>query len=234
MSNDPIAAVGREQLMAAMRARHAVRRYTTQPIPDDLKRSLRAATADFNAQSGLAIQVFFDEPAGFSGFLAHYGSFREVRNYIAVVGATGTIVDEACGYWGEHLVLLAQSLGLNSCWVGLTYSKSKNQAVVGHDEKLRVMIALGYGVDAGKPSKSKPLDQLGRVVGGGGWPSWFTDGVAAAALAPTGLNKQGFLFELDGDVVSARSGNGSYSRVDLGIAKYHFELGAGLDGWHWA
>jgi hypothetical protein len=29
-------------------------------------------------------------------------------------------LDEKVGYWGEQLVLLAQTLGLNTCWVGLS------------------------------------------------------------------------------------------------------------------
>jgi len=224
----------RQQLLSAIRQRHAVRQYTNQPIPEDIRAQLRYAVTTANNASGLAIQVFFDEPDGFSGLMAHYGRFRGVVNYLAMVGTTGTAWDQACGYWGQHIVLLAQTLGLNSCWVGQTYSKSKNQAVVTTDERLRVVVALGYGTVPGKPHKPKPLDKLGEVAGGGPWPSWFRDGVEAASLAPSGLNRQGYTFILDGDQISTRTNPGSYAAIDLGIAKYHFELGAGPTGWHWA
>ena len=33
---------------------------------------------------------------------------------------------------------------------------------------------------------------------------------------------------------TATAGMGFYSKIDLGIAKYHFELGAGKDRFAWA
>ena len=32
--------------------------------------------------------------------------------------------EEKAGYFGEHLVLKAQALGLNTCWVAMTFKKS--------------------------------------------------------------------------------------------------------------
>jgi len=222
------------QLMDAMKSRHAVRRYTDQVIPEDVRAELAAAIARGNAESGLNIQAVYDEPEGFRGGMAHYGSFRGVRNYLVLVGQTGTDLDTTCGYYGQRIVLLAQYLGLNSCWVGLTYNKRKIQAEIGEDEKMALVIALGYGENTGKPHKSKPLEDLGRVRGGAAMPDWFRRGTEAASLAPTGLNQQKFLFELDGDAVRATTGSGAYTRVDLGIVKYHFEIGADSPDWHWA
>jgi len=49
----------------------------------------------------------------------------------------------------------------------------------------------------------------------------------AAMLAPTAINQQKFVFALDGDTVTARAKLGPWSKVDLGIVKYFFELGSG-------
>ena len=65
-------------------------------------------------------------------------------------------------------------------------------------------------------------------------PDWFLRGVDAALLAPTAMNQQKFMFRLENGRVSARAGLGFYSKVDLGIAKYHFELGAGKANFQWA
>ena len=65
-------------------------------------------------------------------------------------------------------------------------------------------------------------------------PEWFRRGVQAALLAPTAMNQQKFTFTLQGDTVSAKAGTGFYSKVDLGIAKYHFEIGAGTENFRWA
>ena len=216
-----------------MRARHSVRQYLDQPIPDSLRRTLDAEVASCNAESGLAIRVFYDEPEGFSGLLAHYGRFRGVRNYFALVAKTGTPRDTACGYYGQRLVLLAQHLGLNTCWVGLTYNKRKTKATLDEDESLALAISLGYGLTQGHPHKtSKPAEKIGRVRDGSPPPDWFSRGLEAAALAPTAMHQQKFFFELDGTTVHAQQGSGSFTAVDLGIAKYHFEIGAGQPEGH--
>ena len=58
--------------------------------------------------------------------------------------------------------------------------------------------------------------------------------VACALLAPTAINQQKFKFSLhDGNKVSVKAGLGFYSKVDLGIVKYHFEIGAGVKNFEW-
>ncbi len=37
-----------------------------------------------------------------------------------MIGKKGPTLEESCGYYGERLVLLAQQLGLNTCWVAMT------------------------------------------------------------------------------------------------------------------
>ena len=48
------------------------------------------------------------------------------------------------------------------------------------------------------------------------------------------MNQQKFTFTLDGNKVTAKAGMGFYSKIDLGIAKCHFELGAGAQHFQWA
>ena len=42
-------------------------------------------------------------------------------------------------------------------------------------------------------------------------------------------NQQSFGFMLDGDKVLAKAGKGILSDMDLGIVKYHFEIGSGKE-----
>jgi nitroreductase len=221
------------ELLAAITARHAVRRYLDRPIPAQVRAELDEECARCNAESGLAMRIFYDEPEGFSGRLAYYGRFRGVQNYIAVI-TTGTGQDVAGGYYGQRLVLLAQHLGLNTCWVGLTYNKRKARTNLEADETLALTISLGYGETQGHPHKSKPIEALGHVRDGSEMPAWFQVGLEAAALAPTAMHQQKFHFELDGTTVHATKGIGSYTATDLGIAKLHFEIGAGQANWSWA
>ena len=66
-------------------------------------------------------------------------------------------------------------------------------------------------------------------------PEWFKNGVEAALLAPTAVNQQKFRFERDGERVTAKVGLlGACLKIDLGIVKCHFELGAGRENFTWA
>lgn len=223
----------------AMLLRHSVRQYEDRPIEAEKVAVLQQAVDEANAASGLHMQLVCEEPRAFEGGLAHYGSFRGVCNYIAVCGPKGREAQEKAGYYGERLVLLAQQLGLNTCWVALTFSKRKARFELAAGERLIIMIALGYGATQGSEHKSKPAAKVARAVGE--VPAWFADGVAAALTAPTAVNQQKFLFELldetsaDGlPLVRATAPRGNQTAVDLGIAKYHFELGAGRDAFAWA
>lgn len=216
----------------AIKVRHSVRSFTDQKIEGEVESRLRDAIDEVNKESGLHIQLCLNEPEAFQASKPNYGSFKNCRNYIAIVTKPGT--DEECGYYGERIVLLAQTLGLNTCWVVLTYKKGKAVYLQDAGEKLRIVIALGYGDKQGSSRKSKPIEKLCQIQGD--MSDWARAGMESVALAPTAMNQQRFLFVIDGNVVSAKTlpsfvGN---TKIDLGIAKYHFEVGAGKDNFHWA
>ncbi|SBW09580.1 conserved hypothetical protein [uncultured Eubacteriales bacterium] len=220
-------------LLQAIEMRHSVRAYLDKPIDPATLAALWAEIERCNQESGLHIQLSTEEPEAFGGLMAHYGKFHNVKNYLALVGPKDSELEEKAGYYGERLVLEAQSLGLNTCWVALTFSKSKSRYTIEKGEKMVCVIALGYGETQGVPHKSRPLAELYRADGE--TPAWFRRGMDAALLAPTAINQQKFLFTLSkGNKVSAKSTGGPNSKVDLGIAKLHFELAAGKDRFSWA
>lgn len=226
--------LGRDALMKLMEGRHSVRQYSPEPIEGAVLEALEQEIQACNAQSGLSIQLIVDNPDAFNGRLAHYGSFRGVRNHIALVGPAGPGLDEACGYYGERLVLLAQAMGLNTCWVAMTFSKKASEARVAPGEKYALCIAVGHGETAGAAHKVKPAEKLLQATGA--VPTWFAAGVEAARLAPTAMNQQRFRFDLgeDGSTVRAVALPAiSCGKVDLGIAKLHFELGANAVSRDW-
>ena len=148
-------------------------------------------------------------------------------NFLHLYSATN---NERCGYYGELLVLKAQELGLNTCWAALTHGRSK--AVIGADEKEVIVIALGYGKTQGIEHKSKKLSDVSNISADA--PVWFKRGVKAAILAPTAVNQQKFRFERKGNTVTAKAGRiGPCLKIDLGIVKCHFEIGAGKENFIW-
>ncbi len=220
------------ELINAMEQRHSVRRYTQKPIDENTLSQLQAEIDDCNKQGDLHIQLVTNEPCAFDGFMAHYGKFNGVKNYIVLVGKKSSDLDEKCGYYGERLVLKAQQLGLNTCWVALTYKKIKGAFCVNDGEKLTVVIAVGYGETQGVAHKSKSPEQISNISQNS--PEWFKRGVKAAMLAPTAMNQQKFMLTNNGEQVCAKAKTAFYSKVDLGIVKYHFELGAGKENFKWA
>ncbi len=211
--------------------RHSVRQYLDKRIPDDIRRELDSFRTQCNAESGLNIQIIYDEPECFSSGLAKYGKFTNVNNYIALVGKKSGDLEERCGYFGEKLVLKAQELGLNTCWVALTHGKSR--AVVRKGEREVILISLGYGKTQGSSRKSKMAEGVSNIKEND--PQWFKLGVLCALLAPTAVNQQKFYFKRSGRRVSAKAGKfGTCLKTDLGIVKCHFEIGAGKDNFQWA
>lgn len=218
-------------LKEAMQARHSVRQYREEVLRKEDAALLREEIEACNAESGLHIQLVCGEPKAFSGLLARYGKFSGVTNYIALVGKKGPDLSETCGYFGERIVLRAQQIGLNTCWVAMTYSKVPSAFSAGEGEKLCAVIAVGYGKTQGSGHRVKSVREV--TEGEPPFPEWFVSGVEAALLAPTAMNQQKFRFALQGNRVSATAGSGFYTKLDLGIVKYHFAMGAGADAFTW-
>lgn len=218
--------------LEAIRSRHSVRQYKDQPIEPELRALLCEEIEEINAESRLNIQLICDEPKAFDSFMAHYGNFTGVRNYFAIAYKKGEDAQEKIGYYGERLVLFAQMLGLHTCWVALTYKRVPDAIKISKDEKLSLVISVGHGRNRGVAHKSKPISTLAPNYDSA--PEWFKNGVDAALLAPTATNQQKFTLTLEGDKVKAKAGLGFYSKMDLGIVKYHFEIGSGKDSSIWA
>ena len=208
------------QMLDLMKERHSVRQYLDKKIDGDVKTKLDTYVASINEESGLSMQIFYNEPNCFNSMLAHYGKFSNVKNYIAIVGKKEE--QEKSGYYGEKLVLKCQELGLNTCWVALTHGKVNVQTKP--QQKLLILIALGYGTNTGVAHKSKPIKELCKEDA---YPEWFMKGMEAVSLAPTAMNQQKFLFEMKNGQVYAKALMGFYSKIDLGIVKYHFEAVTG-------
>ena len=236
-------------IQEAIEARHSVRAYKDLPLSEEIVKLLEDELVKLNNEGQLHIQLICNEPKAFQGTMAKYGKFRNANNYLVMAGKKAEDLDERIGYYGEHLVLLAQTLGLNTCWVGLSYSKVPGTYVLEEGEKIACYIAIGYGETQGVPHKIKSVEDVSRsavrTLGSSKnasdiTPSWFKKGVEAALLAPTAVNQQKFSFEYVGmnnnrHQVQAKKGISmiGYTQMDLGIAKYHFEIGADKANFDW-
>lgn len=227
-------------ILEAIRERHSVRKYTGEPIGKDAMESLTGMIATLNKKSGLNMQLVTNEPLAFSTGIFGYGIFKGVTDYIMIVGKDTPQTPYVAGYYGEQLVIHAQRLGLRTCWVVLTYKKIPGAYEVGADEKAVCCIAIGHGENDGAPHKVKTPEQVSNA--GPSVPEWFVRGVDTALLAPTAVNQQKFHFEYlppatPGDKAGVRARKTfslvGYTKIDLGIAMWHFAAGAGEDNFVW-
>ncbi len=222
------------ELVEAIESRHSVRMYhADRPLAPETVSRLYDALAALSAEvDGLTMQLVVNEPRAFGGRWASYGNFKGVENYIVISTRRGSGLDVKIGEQGEKVVLLAQHLGLNTCWVGLTYSKIPGAFSVPAGEKVRCVIAIGYGVEGAiHPHKIKTPEQVSNVEPD--FPDWFKEGVRLALLAPTAVNQQKFYFRLMPDGATVRSTTRfsllGYTGIDLGIARLHFAIGSGRE-----
>ncbi len=220
--------------LEALQSRHSVRKYQDRPLEASDVAALQEEIVKINKEGDLRMQLVLNERKAFKGFLS-YGNFSNVSNYVMVVGKKSDSLEYRAGYYGEKLVLFAQRIGLNTCCVGLTYKKVDGAFEVGSDEKVVLCIAVGYGeADGFRSHKIKRPDQVSNVTPDS--PEWFKKGVDAALLAPTAVNQQKFYFEyIPENKVKPSKGTSlvGYTKIDLGIAMYNFEIGAGRENFQW-
>ncbi|WP_037343641.1 nitroreductase family protein [Ruminococcus sp. FC2018] len=211
----------------AIKARHSVRQFKDIPIGKNEAERLNEIIDECNNESGMNIQLVQNDPDCFNTFLAHYGKFKNANNYIALVGRKSLgDLDERAGYYGEKIVLKAQMLGLNTCWVAGSYGKGKCKADKNAGEKIVCVIAIGYGENQGKPHKSRSLEKI-CALKKDEMPVWFKNGMLAAVLAPTAVNQQKFFIDIDGENAVITAGRSPLAKIDLGIVRYNFEAASG-------
>lgn len=217
----------------AMENRHTVRRYTDRRIPSEQVDLLFERIRLNNKKYDLSIRLVTENTDAFSAVIKLILA-KGVRNYIVLAGKDAADTDEKLGYCGADIMLYAQTLGLNTWWVGGMFSRKnvEKAAAVNQGDKIVSIITVGYGAVQGVPHKSKKASEISYYNGDA--PDWFADGVRAVLLAPTALNKQAFMIKGDGRKVYMTCNNGVFSSIDLGIGKYHFESGAGKESFEWA
>lgn len=212
----------------AMEKRHMVRKYTDEPLKEDMIKKLNERIEENNKAHNLNMKLMIKEEHAVNALIKLLLA-RGVRNYIILAGETSSNLDEKLGYAGADVMLYAQTLGLNTWWVGGTYNRSVAKYV--DNKKVIGIIAVGYGISQGVPHKSKVASEVSNINESS--PEWFKNGIKAALLAPTALNKQDFMIKQNRNKVSIECNNGIFTGANVGLIKYHFDLGAGVENFEW-
>jgi len=218
------------------------RKYINRPLSPAEISQLQKIIDQVNLIGGVHFKLVTDCQALFAG-IKSYGLFSGVRSMIALIGPENDPhVEEKCGYYGEKVALTATTMGLGTCWVGGTYDKEGCQKYLLKGEKLCSVLVVGPVAEDQSTKeklirgallrKSKTAADLSRGLGNA--PAWFMAGIASVQRAPSARNLQPVRFHYDHSETTARlTEHHAFSNVDLGIAKYHFEVGAHGGVWTW-
>ena len=138
---------GATDMKQAMRQRHTVRKFTSKPLSPELISQLNDRVRANNERLGLSISLKVGDESALPGMLKLFFA-KGVRNYFVLAGSDRPGLDEDLGYASADLMLFAQALGLNTWWIGGTFSrKNVEQAVPG--KKVIGIVAVGFGATPG-------------------------------------------------------------------------------------
>lgn len=212
------------ELREAIKLRHTVRKFKADSIPEDIVAKINSRIEELNSRYNLSMRLVQDFNKGVWSILKFIS--KNTSNFVLLaIKEENDKQKEFLGYASSDLMLYIQTLGLNSWWIGGTYSNKVEQFA--SQEIVRGILVIGYGENQGKPHKSKTYEEVASYKGEP--PSWFKDGVQAALDAPTAMNKQAFKIEGEDNKVKIIYKESGFSNEDLGIVKHHFEIGAGKE-----
>jgi len=172
-----------------IKARFSCRTYAINPIEIEDRQKLNAFMAA--AQSGpLGTKARFEliaateDDAGALKGLGTYGFIKNPTGFIAGAAQEGPKDMEDLGYLLERIVLYATDMGLGTCWLGGTFTKSRfaKKIALRDGETMPAVIATGYPASA-----PRPVDVAIRQGAGSNnrlpWEKLFFDGAFDTPLA---------------------------------------------------
>ena len=206
-------------------------------MPEETVAKIKELVQSINDESGLSIRFLHHGATVFGGVSKSYGMFSGVGSLLVLAGnSKDENLLENIGYYGERLVLEATKMGLGTCWVGGTFDKDRLAQALPPEEKLAAVITIGpvkekrsfseglvRGMMHRKNKQPEDLFTADEIP-----PQWFLQGVEAALKAPSAINRQPVRFSWKEGIATAFvEPEPEHQLLDFGIAKLHFEIGAG-------
>lgn len=229
-------------LTEAIELRRSRRKYIESPIGAEVAEKLQTLALEYGQKANVRLELVLNNGSAWGGLRKSYGMFTGVKNYVGLIASkTDFEAMERLGYYGELLMLHAVAMGLGTCWVGGSFDRKLCPFVLCGDEMIVCAIALGYAQEQESMKeklirsvthrKTKTIKDM--MTTDAPAPGWFMAGMRAVQKAPSAVNRQPVVFSLKEGKVTAGVEKASDigSVLDLGIAKQHFELGAGCGSW---
>lgn len=239
-----------------IKSRISCRTYDGRPLSEKDRNALASyITGETGNPLGLSVRLRIIDTGDIGQKIGTYGMIRGGKTYLCGAVEKGENALSAYGYVVEKVVLQATSMGVGTCWLGGTFSRSAFADAIGltENEWLPAVSPLGYPRE-----KGGLWNKAVRAVAGAekrkSWAELFFDenidtpltpdqaGVYAdplemVRLGPSAVNKQPWRIVRDGKLYhffTAGKGGSEpdkqHDRIDMGIAMCHFELTAREQG----
>ena len=220
-------------MISAINSRISRRTYLETPIAPEKLEKLLEGMDKVNKESGLSVTYLEEGGEAFEGAKG-YGMFKGVHALMVLKGKKDLEhLKEKVGYYGEWLILLAESMGLGTCWVGGTYDKADKAFAVPEDEQIVCVVPVGNVTESDADEKmiwdnihrkTKTIEEMIQTDHPLTKEEWAA--MKLVQRAPTARNTQKveFIFK-DHKIMAQVPDDYHFDLVDLGICKLHFEVG---------
>jgi hypothetical protein len=228
--------------------RHSRRNYEVKLPKQNHLKKLQTVCDTFRPFDSVRAVLVTEPPDNvFKGVVGAYGIIRGAKAFIAFIGNTrNTAVEEQVGYTGEGIILEAEAISLNTCWVGGTFKRELVDSLIELQEHERVyaITPVGYArqrlnfeerlmAGFGLMHRRKPLKDLVTGLKESEWPKWMKGSLEADRLAPSAVNRQPWKFLVEKNSVTVavndkklRRESTMAKRLCCGIAMLHLEVAA--------
>ena len=236
----------------AIENRHSRRKFEPKALKQKNLKELQAVCDGFQPfPDARAVLVTEPPELVFKGAIGSYGKIKGAPAFIAFIGDTESdTVSEHVGYTGEGIILEAEAMGMNTCWVGGLFRPEivASMVTLGEDEKVYAVTPVGYAPDRmtleeklmagfGLTSRRKTLSKLCIGLKQSDWPRWLKPTLEAARQAPSRMNRQPWRFHVEKDSIAVAVNRNTVDadsvtseRLCCGIAMLHIEVAAGNAG----
>lgn len=234
-------------IIETIQKRRSVRTYSGEPLSDEhiaqIKRFISQTQAPFGVK--VRIELIRINSGGESIKLGTYGWVKGASEYLALIYEEAPFAETAAAYWFEQVVLFCTSLGLGTCWLGGSFSRSdfKKQIDLKFNEKLKIVSPVGYqgdkkrwlleGVIVNAEKNHATRKPFGELFFNRDFDHPLAESQAGifakplemVRLAPSANNKQEWRVVLENDILHFyKAPYIMFDSIDIGIALCHFEL----------
>jgi nitroreductase len=241
-------------IIETIQKRRSIRTYTGEPLRNEhitqIKQYINQLQTPFGMKARIELISVHSDDKPIK--LGTYGFVKGACEYLMLIYEDAPFAETAAAYMFEQVILFCTSLGLGTCWLGGSFSRSnfKKQIKLNSNETLKIVAPVGY-TSSQKRFIEKMINSDRNHISRKPFSELFFDNnfdnplteikagifstpLEMVRLAPSASNKQEWRVLLeDKKLHFYKKSYLKFDSIDMGIALCHFELSCkelGIDG----